>query len=274
MRFHYARSASEKETRIMLTNEVKPLHPLTYGNVLIVGVKSSNFDEEIRTHPRVVLWDNQNAHWDTKDLPTNVRAVFMTRFISHKTSTKLLREARRRQITIFNPEGTGMIAKQVRELLAITKTESELTEEVIEPKTEPEVEVTEVNHANQKGVSKLDVLFKFIDSSKNIADNSRLLYAKAKEMGVETTIGSLAQVIRIARRDGRINTIVSRRGGHHPVSKREPRRAHKYVDVSVEILDNMIKELRDMRDFLVATTEENKSLKLRIEKFKKVLNND
>jgi regulator of replication initiation timing len=46
------------------------------------------------------------------------------------------------------------------------------------------------------------------------------------------------------------------------------------MDVSVDVLNNVIKELQDLRDYLVATVKENNALKLRIEKFKKALDND
>jgi regulator of replication initiation timing len=37
------------------------------------------------------------------------------------------------------------------------------------------------------------------------------------------------------------------------------------------MLDGMIKELTDMREFLIATVEENRLLRDKVERFKKVL---
>lgn len=37
------------------------------------------------------------------------------------------------------------------------------------------------------------------------------------------------------------------------------------------MLDNMIRELGDMRDFLIATCEENRILKGKVDKFKKAM---
>jgi hypothetical protein len=76
----------------MEMNEIKPLQPISGGVVLIVGVKSSNLDDEIRTHPRVVIWDSQQEHWTNKDMPANTRAVFMTRFLSHVSFDKITAE--------------------------------------------------------------------------------------------------------------------------------------------------------------------------------------
>ena len=45
----------------------------------------------------------------------------MTRWIGHNSFGTILAEARKRHITMFNPEGTGIIAKQVKELLDMNK---------------------------------------------------------------------------------------------------------------------------------------------------------
>jgi hypothetical protein len=232
-------------------NNGKPLQPLSHGNILIVGAKASNFDEEILTHPRIILWSSQQEHWTNKDLPQNVRAVFVTRWIGHNAFGKILAEARRKQITMFNPEGTGQIAKQVKELLNMTK-----PAEVV---VEPPVNSVQI----PKTAKKLHLLLPFIDWNKSNSDNARFLMSgKLSELGLTSTFLSLSNFIGIERK---------KRSGI-PLKPYAPKT--KTVDVSVQILDNMVKELQDMRDFLVATTEENKSLKMRIEKFKKVLDND
>ena len=57
--------------------EGQPLKPLTHGNILIVGAKASNFSEEIKSHPRVVIWDSQNESWIGKSLPSNVQKQYL-----------------------------------------------------------------------------------------------------------------------------------------------------------------------------------------------------
>jgi hypothetical protein len=218
--------------------EGKALQPLTNGGtVLIVGVKSSNLNDEIRTHPRVILWDSQNEHWTNKDIPSNVRVIFMTRFIGHVAFDKIVSEARKKQLTIFNPEGTGLIVKQVRELLAL------------EPKS------TEPVQKHERG--KLQVLHQFIDFSKTNVENGKILMAKANEMGITSTTRSLEILTGNLRRKMSGTAV--------------PRSIQSKLDVSVEILDNMIRELKDMRDFLVATTEENRTLRAKMENFKKLM---
>jgi hypothetical protein len=95
-------------------------------------------------------------------------------------------------------------------------------------------------------------------------DNARdILMPKAKEMGIETTVGSLAQMVSVLRK---------KRTGVPKATRRKVQ--PQQMDVSVDVLNNVIKELQDLRDYLVATVKENNALKLRIEKFKKALDND
>jgi hypothetical protein len=223
-----------------MSTEGKSLQPLTNGGtVLIVGVKSSNLNDEIRTHPRVTIWDSQQEHWTNKDIPSNVRAIFITRFIGHAQFDKILTEARKKQLTIFNPEGTGMIAKQVRELLALTPKDSSVQEKPMQER------------------GKLTPLHPFIDLSKGNLENARILMVRANELKIDTTEKSLAQMVSVRRRKMRGTAV--------------PKSIQSKLDVSVEILDNMIRELKDMRDFLISTTEENKVLRAKMENFKKLM---
>ncbi len=240
-----------------MITDIKPLQPLPHGNILIVGAKASNFDEELRTHPRVILWSSQNEHWTDKDLPTNVRAVFITRWIGHAAFAKLLSEARKRQITMFNPEGTGMIARQVRELLDIHREKSEA--EIVEPKPEQQPKQEEPMAQKKPKYNKLLPLHQFVDLSKGNLENARFLMPKAKELGIDTTLGSLSQLVSGMRRK------------QPKVSRTKTPTTHRHVDVVVEMLDGMINELKDMRAFLIATVEENKALKVRVERFRKAL---
>jgi len=222
----------------MNMTEMKSLKPLDSGIVLLVGVKASNFDDVIKAHPRVVMWDSQNEHWTNKDMPTNTRAVFMTRFMSHSAHAKIVAEARKRNITIFNPEGTGLIARQVKELLGLTAP----------------IQVTETEVATY---DKLKVLTQYIDFNKSNIDNARALMIKAVEMGITTTEASLAQKVGNERKKTSGVTAV-------------PRSIQSKVDVSVEILDGIIKSLQDMRSFLIETVDENTALRGKLANLKKV----
>lgn len=244
--------------------DVRPLQPLSHGNILIVGVKSSNLSEEIRVHPRVTIWDSQQKHWTDKEMPQNIRAVFVTRFIGHSEFANIIREARKKRITIFNPEGTGLIARQVKELLNMTpppestKQQADVIAEKITNYFEEMKETTPVTKTGPFG--KLKALIPFIDFSKNNRENADILLPKCKELGFTSTHDSLANFVGAQRRGG---TRKSQAKSVQPVKQA------KTMDVSVDILDGIIKELQDMRAFLIATTDENMKLKSKVDKFKR-----
>lgn len=250
----------------MNMTEYKPLQPLPFGSVLIVGAKASNFDDEIKNHPRVAIWDSQQQSWTDKDLPSNTRAIFMTRFIGHGAFHKIVNEARKRHITVFNPDGTGKIVKQVKELLNMHKLGDVPVKEMTV--TTPTVEPT-VPPARIGPEPKLPTLLQYVDWSKKNADNARVLLVKAAESGIQTTFMSLQQFVSRERikRDGKIEVTSPKTVHTQKVKVKTP----KEVDVSVQMLDGMIKELTDLRDFLVATVKENKDLKARVEKLRQTL---
>jgi len=245
--------------------EPKPLQPLNSGVVLLVGVKASNFSEEIKSHPRVVMWDSQNEHWLNKDLPSNTRAVFMTRFIGHDAFVNIVKEARKRQITIFNPEGTGMIARQVRELLAINHPPAEVHHYEYKPVTELLVIAEQKETTMSKQPGKLKALIPHIDFSKTNLVNAHMLLEHAVRLNIKTTLGSLAQLVSVHRKRLSPSTVTK------TVIMKKPQTQVQTKDVSVQIFDNLIKELTDMRDFIVATVNENNALKERMAHLKKAL---
>jgi len=230
----------------------QPLKPLTHGNILIVGAKASNFSEELKSHPRVVIWDSQNEHWTNKELPTNVRAVFVTRWIGHSAFGKIIAEARKRQITMFNPEGTGMITKQVKELLDMNKQPT----------------IIDADRPVHKGgiTPKLTVLLPHVDWNKSNSDNARALMQRLDEFNISSTEASIANFLGTQRK--KMNLNMHRRNTHPPVVKVAK---VKSEDVSVQLLDDAIKGLQDIRAYLLSTVEENTKLRARLDMFKKAL---
>jgi len=228
----------------------QPLKPLTHGNILIVGAKASNFSEELKSHPRVVIWDSQNEHWTNKELPTNVRAVFITRWIGHSAFGKIIAEARKRQITMFNPEGTGMITKQVKELLDMNKQPT----------------IVDADRPVHKGgiTPKLTVLLPHVDWNKSNSDNARALMQRLGEFNISSTEASIANFLGVQRK--RHGIIATHFKNRKPVVK-----VKKSEDVSVQLLDDAIKGLQDIRAYLLSTVEENTKLRARLDMFKKAL---
>lgn len=250
-----------------MDTQVKPLQPIQGGKIVIIGVKASNVDDAIRNHPQVVLWSSLEKNWTDKRLPDNTRAVFFTRWIGHMDFARIQKEARNRHITLFNPDGTGMIAKQVKELLNMTHTpfhemESTTTVPNLEISKEQRTEMIE----NKEKKGKLTALHPFVDYSKGATENARVLIEKAKEMGINTTVMSLAQMVTILRKKRGMTGPKTTRAKAAKVL-REP--LSKEMDVTIQMFDDIIKQLSDMRAYLIATVNENNRLRQKVDKFKK-----
>jgi hypothetical protein len=220
------------------------------------------------------MWDSQQEHWTNKDMPTNTRAVFMTRFIGHSSFEKIVSEARKRHITIFNPTGTGTIIKQVKELLAIQPPVT--VRPTVSESTVPTEVKTMARPINSKSV--LHVFIPFMDFNLTNAENARRLIIKAAELNVTTTLHSLAQYTMVQRKKlgiapvhVRAKTTTRKIVTRAQIECVKSEQVVESVDVSVEILDNLIKGLQDMRAFLIATTKENRELRARVDKFKKAM---
>jgi len=80
-------------------------------------------------------------------------------------------------------------------------------------------------------------------------------------MNIPTTETSLAHFVCVQRK--KINGITPAKA---PTLKTAAPNAK--LDVSVQILDNAIQELKDMREFLIATVKENQILKGKLNKFR------
>ena len=114
----------------------------------------------------------------------------------------------------------------------------------------------DVKDAFVKG--KLTPLIPLINWNKSNAENGRELMKECHRRSIRTTIGSLTQFVALHRRKQDGVTAV-------------PRSVRSQLDISVEMLDEAIKGLSDMRDYLIATVEENRSLREKVAKFKKLM---
>ena len=248
-----------------MTMTDKQLQPLTHGNVLLVGVKASNFDDDIRNNPRVIMWDSQDEKWQGKAIPINTQAVFMTRWIGHAAFAEIVKEARNKRITIFNPQGTGIIARQVRELLSLNR-QTEVT--IVEPPvTETKQKETKVPEPTEHHpTSKLHALKPFLDFEKTHSQNAKILFVKAKELGIQTSEQSLAQWSYQERKRAGLPPF-RKNAGYDGRSKIVKKPLHD--DVTVQMFDAVIKEMQDMRELYVKTMEENVKLRAKVDKFRK-----
>lgn len=240
------------------------MKPLTHGSVLIVGAKASNFDSSVRDNPRVILWDSQDKCWNGKEVPQNVQAIFFTRWIGHPEYDCIMADARKRRITVFQPIGTGMITKQVKELLNVNNRTTP-----VDSVSTNHIQVTNPMTHKEKTHNKLRPIKALIDTDKSASDNADIMMAKAEELGISTTRKSLMQIAYAERKKAGVTT----RRISLPPRKLRKQKYEGTADVTVEIFDNIVKELTDMRQFLISTVEENHALRARITKFKNYLDN-
>jgi len=225
----------------MTTDQISLLNG---GRAVIVGGRDKDW-QEYRRHPQFMFWSGEQKdvlrQVNNKDLPDNCKLLVISRFISHSQIEKLVVEARKRQIPIVGNKNDGEITNILEDLITpILKQNNNVN---------PEIKVS--NHG------KLKALMPMINFAKSNVENARALYIKAKEMNISTTENSLAQYIGKERQ--------RQQGGTVPKSVRNK------LDVTVEMLDAIVKDISGMRDYLIELTEENRELRKRVDKFKKAL---
>lgn len=216
---------------------------LTKGGTAVVMVGNTGMVKEYANNPSIRFIDCKQTPGDmlASIVPDNTRIVIITDGIDSHHYHWIMAYTRRRNIPFVNRKSNQAIY--------------ELLKSFFPNGDAPKVTVEEVKDTQTKG--KLNVLIPFIDFAKSNAENAKILLRKAHEMDVRTTEASLAQLVANVRRKQSGGTI--------------PRSARSKLDVSVEMLDNAVKELQGMRDYLIEVTEENRLLKAKVEKFKKAL---
>jgi hypothetical protein len=216
------------------------------GKILVIGGMFSKQWESFRAYPQIDFWSGEQKEIKRlvhdKDFPPNTRAVIFSRFISHAELDPLMVEVRKRNITFFSNKNDGEITN--------------ILEQIVNPLGKPSV--VEVPKDNSRG--RLTKLIPFIDWTKNSRENADVLVVKAKELQIPTTHKSLCQFVMKQRRGKRVTAIP---GSIQKMS-------HK-LDVSVDMLDAMVRDISGMRDFLIEITEENRMLKGKVDKYKKAI---
>lgn len=124
------------------------------------------------------------------------------------------------------------------------------------PNGEPvKATLAEVKETQERG--KLKQLIPFIDWAKSNSENARILMNKAVELGIKTTLGSVTQSVSIERR----------RQGRTDV----PKSVRSKLDLSVEMFDKFIEDASAMRDYVIELADENRTLKMKLDKYKKAM---
>jgi hypothetical protein len=217
---------------------------LTKGGIVVVMIGNTGMVKEYAKHASVRFIDCKETPGDMLEsiVPENTRVAIITDGMPQYHYTWITSFCRRKNIPFLNRKSNQAIYEQLKSFFPNGDT-------VVKPTVE------EVKDAQVKG--KLTPLLQFIDFSKSNAENAKLLLRKAQEMDIRTTEASLSQLVSNVRRKQSGGTV--------------PRSARSKLDVSVEMLDNSIRELQSMRDYLIEVTEENRMLRQKVERFKKVI---
>lgn len=217
---------------------------LTKGGIAVVLHGNTGFVKEYANHPSVKFLNTHEIKGEQleENVPANTRVVIITDGLPQYHYTWITAFARRKNIPFLVRKSNQAVYESLKKCFPNNEEDK---------KANPE----EVKDAFTKG--KLNPLIQFIDWGKSNAENGRLLAKKALEMDIASTVGSLTQFVAIQRKkQGR---------GDLPKSVRSQ------LDISVEFLDNAIRDLGSIRDYLINTTEENRILKQKLEKFKKAM---
>ena len=218
---------------------------LTKGGIAIVMVGNTGFVKEFANDARVRFIDCKQTPGEQLDnlMPQNTKLIIITDGLPQYHSTWAFTYAKRRNILYLIRKSNQAIYETLKQAFNMNGN----------GETKPTIE--EIKDAQVKG--KLSILIPSIDFSKSNSENARMLVKKAIEFGIRTTENSLAQLVSIQRRKGNYGGV--------------PRSVRSKLDVSVDMLDVMVKDLQEMRDFLIETTEENRLLRQKVDKFKKAL---
>lgn len=207
------------------------------SKVIVVGGYSKAW-ESFKKYPQIEFWSGDQKDIkrivDNKSIPFGTKAIVISRFISHSELSKVMDEARNRNIPMLANKSDGEISSILDEATRNIKLEI--------PKFER---------------GKLTPLITLIDHSLSTADAADKLLQICKERNIRTTIQSLKQFVLKTKRDqGRTSV---------------PRSIKSKLDLTVDMLDSMINDMTSMRDYLIEVTEENRSLRKKVDNFKKAL---
>jgi hypothetical protein len=214
---------------------------LNEGGGVVVFHSGNGHVQEFTNHPQVTfIHCNENtAEGYESKIPLNTRAVILTDGLPQFPYAWIMAYVRRKNIIYLIRKSTPHIYETLKSLFPPAR----------------KATLEQVKETQSRG--KLEVLFPLIDFNKSNIENAKILMRRAVELKIATTEGSLAQYVSKLRRQ---------QSGTAVVKSARPK-----LDISVEILDEAIKGLTDMREFLIATVEENRLLRAKYDKLKKAM---
>jgi len=98
------------------------------GQLLIVG-EGTRKAIQPAPHPQVTFWESLEG-----DVPSNTRAILLTRYAPHSTSVEIRKAAQRLRVPIWMPQTN----REIREILDVLRRRSLTTQPIEEPVAVPE----------------------------------------------------------------------------------------------------------------------------------------
>lgn len=179
------------------------------GTLLVVGGRSTNFDDQLRQHPRVTFWDSTDPKSDARrDPPDNTKVIICTRFIGHHTFHKLQRYAEKKRILMMpGLGGTGEIKEVIQMALATadptpppppppTSTIVTTPKMFAEPRADPTPTTPQ-----RRGTLKDFIAQHANFSAPSAPEEARRLRVLADAAGVSSTPASMIQAFYLLRRE-------------------------------------------------------------------------
>lgn len=197
------------------------------GTLLVVGGRSTNFDETVRTHPRVVIWDSTDPKTEGREPADNTKVIICTRFIRHAQFSKLQRFATKRHILMMpGLGGTGEIKDVIHMALDVataTPAAPPLTTSTIHQPSKLFTESSAEPDVDAHGKIKRGELKAFVaahgDLDASPAKEARRLLPVAVKAGLLSTEGAITQTLYLLRRERAGLSSYKGGGSHHPTTK-------------------------------------------------------
>lgn len=138
-------------------------HLSAHGEILIVGGRASNFDQEYREHEQLIFWYSRDPQTARKQyIPKNIEVIFFTQWIDHSLSTRIKKIAKGKLIQCsWHITELGKIKAFIKNLLRESAERRE-RERLPEPKAEvptlqkPKVSVGHISAPHVTSDSKKD----------------------------------------------------------------------------------------------------------------------
>lgn len=231
------------------------------GYLLIAGGEMSNLPDKVRSHPQIIIWDDNDQDWQHKTVPSNVRGIIFNSWISHPKVAILRRAAASLNVPIFPFLKTREIKELVSETLQLQEPVPTVPEAPIElPPPQPEEATPDapafLTPEDTMRKPTRGTLLRFVqdnfhqpDNLKKgwIADEGRRLFVLAKKAGIKTTEGSVIQVVSKLSRDSKTSTRRTTTTTAPPVRTDDFAEAEKMLrdaKAAIELLIDFIPKLR------------------------------